>query len=484
MQAEDVAAVRVELDAFLRTFDPCMGRTQNRNNVRVYVSGLLSDLQRKSVEPIALRAEIPPRTLQEFLATSRWDHAGVRDRLQRRVANKHAHEFSLGIIDDTSFAKKGRKTPGVQRQYCGSLGKTENCVVSVHLGYAADDFQVLLDSDVFIPERAWSDDAARRCEAGIPDGVVHRPKWEMALEQYRRAIANGVRFRYVTFDEAYSRSREFLRSLDRLGQNWVAEVPADFHVWTQEPEVLRDEHTCGPGRPRTLPRLKKCNPQLCRVDDARKHSSVVRSYEAEMFRVHEGSKGPTVWEVKHLPVWPADANGLPGKPHHLFFTRNPLDANERVKYFVSNAPPGEPLDNLLLAAHGRWRIEKLFRDAKDELGLDHFEGRKFSGVSRHLLLTCVSLLFAAEFRGLRAEKKSADHREPSAHGDGEVGSVVDGRTSMHAGPRGVDRRGNPSRSSPQCDGRPQTSGKDARPPARRGHPVDVDANLRLAEVAL
>lgn len=483
MQTEDVVAVRGELDAFFRTFDPCMGRPQNRKNARVYVDGLLSDLQRKSVEPIALRADIPPRTLQEFLATSDWDHAGVRDRLQRRVANKHAHEFAIGIIDDTSFAKKGRKTPGVQRQYCGSLGKTENCVVSVHLGYAADDFQVLLDSDVFLPEHTWSDDPARRREAGIPDGVVHRPKWRMALEQYERAIANGVRFRFVTFDEAYSRSREFLRSLDRLGQNWVAEVPADFHVWTREPELLRDGRARGSG-PDALPRLKKCNPQLCRADDLFKHSPVVRSYEAEMFRVHEGSKGPTVWEVKHVPAWLADGNGLPGKQHHLFFTRNPLDANEQVKYFVSNAPPDEPLDNLLLAAHGRWRIERLFEDAKDELGLDHFEGRKFSGVSRHLLLTCVSLLFAAEFRGRRAEKKSEDHGEPSAHGDGGPGSHVVGRPPLHDGPRGLDLRENPSHSSPQCDGRGEAPGKDARPPARLEHPTVDVAHLRLAEVAL
>ena len=139
MDAQIILRIKPELTSYLHEFDDCFGRSQTRGHLRAYVQGQLSDLPRKSIEPMADAADIPPRTLQEFLSLSRWDEQRLRDRLQQRVAAHSAHEHSVGIIDESSFVKKGDKTACVQRQYCGAVGKRENCVVSVHLGYATPD---------------------------------------------------------------------------------------------------------------------------------------------------------------------------------------------------------------------------------------------------------------------------------------------------------------------------------------------------------
>ena len=155
MDAQTILEIKPALTGFLRGFDQCMGRGTNRRHLQTYVTGQLSDLQRKSIEPIADAAGASSRTLQEFLSLFRWDEAAARDALQQGVARDHADPHSVGLIDETSFHKQGKKTACVQRQYCGSRGKLENCVVSVHLGYAAGDFHTLPDGQLFLPEKTW-----------------------------------------------------------------------------------------------------------------------------------------------------------------------------------------------------------------------------------------------------------------------------------------------------------------------------------------
>ena len=190
----------------------------------------MSDLGEKSCEPIALAAGVPPRNLQEFLAAYKWDEDRARNRLQEMVVREDAGPNAVGIIDETSDVKQGDKTPGVQRQWCGTAGKTENCIVTVHLAYATGDFHCLLDGDLFLPE-SWSEDRDRCRAAGIPDDVVYRPKWKIALELLDRARGNGVVFDWLTFDEGYGGKPEFLRELAGRGQTFVAEVPKTFTGW-------------------------------------------------------------------------------------------------------------------------------------------------------------------------------------------------------------------------------------------------------------
>lgn len=433
MDAETILRIKPTLTQFLHEFEPCMGRVTNRRHLGTYVAGQLSDLQRKSIEPIADAAGVPPRTLQEFLGLLRWDEAAVRDRLQRRVARRHAHPHSIGILDETSFAKQGEHTACVQRQYCGSRGKKDNCVVAVHLGYAAGDFHTLLDGEPYLPEETWHEDRQRCRAAGIPDEVVYRAKWEMGLEQVQRALSNGVRFAWLTFDEWYGGKPPFLRGLERLGQNYVAELPTDFMVWTKPPEVMYREHHRhrGAGRRRKLPRVKVRNTPACEVRSVLVHSPKLRRVPWIRYRVKDGEKGPMVWEAKCIPVWIKDENGLPTGPYQLLLARNVLKPGE-VKFFLSNAPEGVSVETLLLVAFSRWRIERMFEDTKDELGLDHFEVRRYVAIQRHLILTGVSHLFLSEFRQEHGEKKRRSHHRPGADGHEGLGSSLDSGWAMLA----------------------------------------------------
>jgi SRSO17 transposase len=431
MDADTILRIKPALTRYLHEFDGCMGRATNRGHLRTYVAGQLGDLQRKSIEPMADAAGQPPRTLQEFLSLLRWDDVGVRDVLQRRVAQRHADPNSVGIFDETSFHKQGSKTACVQRQHCGSRGKQDNCVVSVHLGYAAGDFHTLLDGTLFLPEGTWHEDRDRCRAAGIPDDVVYRPKWQIALEQVRHALGNGVRFAWLTFDEGYGGKPPFLRALDALGQNYVAEIPVNFVGWTQSPEVMYREHVRDRelGRPRKLPRLKVRNTPACEVRNLLTCSPRLRKTPWETFRVKDGAKGPMVWEAKCVPFWIKDENGLPSRPHRLLIARNVLHPDE-IKFFLGNAPESVAVETLLLVAFSRWRIERMFEDSKDELGMDHFEVRKYGSIQRHLILTCVSHLFLVEFRLREGEKKRRADPRPTANRDQGPGSALDSQGTL------------------------------------------------------
>jgi len=423
MDAATILRIRPALTEYLHEFDGCLGRVTNREHLAAYVTGQLSDLDRKSIEPMADAAGVPPRTLQEFLGLLKWDESAARDRLQRRVARRHGHPHSVGIIDETTCVKKGDHTACVQKQYCGAVGKLENCVATVHLGYAAGDFHTFLAGELFLPED-WAANASRRRQAGIPYDAVYRPKWEIALGQIRHALGNGVRFSWLTFDEGYGGKPPFLRAIDALGQHYVAEIPVSFVGWTVEPEVLHRDHARDPrmGRPRKLPRLKVRNTSFAEVGEILRHSPILRQVPWETYRVKEGEKGPKVWKAKCIPFWIKDENGLPSRPHQLIVARSVLHPDE-VKFFLSNAPESVPVETLLLVAFSRWRIERLFEDGKTELGLDHFEVRHWRSISRHLILTCITQLFLAEFRETHRGKKFRPDDRPT--------------TDRHAIPRAV-----------------------------------------------
>ena len=260
MDADQFRRLETEFTAFLDRFGDCFSRKDTRAHLVVYVRGQLSDLPEKSVEPIALEAGVAPRTLQEFLSQLKWDEDRMRDRLQQDVAAEHAGPHTIGIIDETSDVKKGDKTPGVQKQWSGRLGKTENCIVTVHLGFARGDFHCLLDGELYLPE-SWDADRDRCREAGIPDSVVYRPKWQIGLELHQRAVYNGLVFEWITFDEGYGSKPEFMRELSSRGQMYVGEVPRSFAAWLDPPRVVnRRYRRNGKGRGRKVPRLASWQP--------------------------------------------------------------------------------------------------------------------------------------------------------------------------------------------------------------------------------
>jgi len=407
MDAQQIRELKPMLTRYLKRFDCCFARKDTRRHFPVYVQGQLSDLTGKSVEPIAKHAEVPVRTLQEFLALHKWDHDCMRDRLQEIVIAEHSGRHSIGIIDETSFVKKGDKTPGVQRQHCGTVGKQENCTVTVHLGYAVGDFHCLLDGELYLPE-SWSEDRRRCDEAGIPEDMVYRSKWKIALELYDRARTNGVHFAWLVFDEGYGGKPPFLRALDGRAQRFVAEVPRTFTGWIRPPRVTDRPFRRGRGRGRKTPRLVAGSKPARSVEQLLKRHPKLRDQPWVPYRVKDGEKGPMVWKVKHTLFYPKDERGLPGKPYHLVIAQNVLKPDE-IKFFISNAPPETKVEVLLLVGFSRWRVERRFQDQKSELGLDDYEGRRYLGLKRHLVLASVSHLFLAKVhQKLRGKKSRAD----------------------------------------------------------------------------
>jgi SRSO17 transposase len=458
MDASMILQIKPELTRFLHQFDGYFGRVTTRRYLDLYVEGQLGPLPRKSLEPMADAFGEPPRNLQEFLGLFRWDEQGVRNELQQYVARRYTCAQSVGVIDETSFVKKGNQTACVQRQYCGAVGKKENCVVSVHLGYATPEFYSLIDGEVFLPEQTWDQDRDRCRAAGIPDDVVYRAKWQMALEQYQRAVANGVRFAWLTFDEGYGGKGPFLRALGELNQSYVAEVPVNFCVWTQRPAVryqasARDRHH---GRPRHYPRLKvKSNPKV-EVQNVLAYSPRMRKIPWETYHVKDGTKGPLVWQAKRLLVYLPDERGLPTRPYHLLVARNVLDPSE-VKYFISNAPESTSVATLLRVAFTRWIIERAFEDSKTELGMDHFEVRKFGSIQRHLILSCLSHVFLSEFCLKHRGGKPGSDGLPGPRGHGDAGAAVGAGRTLFAEVCRADRCAVDASATTQHQGRPLPS---------------------------
>jgi SRSO17 transposase len=422
MDADQIRLLKPMLTRYLHQFDDCFARRDTRAHFSTYVDGQLSNLKEKSCEPIALAAGIPPRNLQEFLTSYRWEEDRTRERLQQIVVRQHAGPNAVGVVDETSDVKKGDKTPGVKRQWCGTVGKTENCIVTVHLAYATGDFHCLIDGDLFLPED-WAADRDRCRAAGIPDNVVYRPKWKIALELFDRARGNGVVFDWLTFDEGYGGKPEFLRELEGRKQTFVAEVPKTFTGWIREPRVTERPFRRAKGRGRKTPRTTSGSRPAMSVENMLRYSPELRDQPWVRYRVKDGEKGPMVWEVKHVWITVKDGRKLPGMRLHLVVARNVLDPTE-IKFFVSNAAPETSVQTLLLVAFSRWRVERCFEDQKQEVGLDQWEGRHWLGLKRHLILTSVSYLFLAGVRKALRGKKSGSDRMPSAHGGRSVGAEL------------------------------------------------------------
>jgi len=480
MDATEIRRLQPKLKKYLQQYRDCFGRSDTRGHLNTYVGGQLSKLDRKSVEPIALAAGVPPRTLQQFLNSLEWDQEQLIDTLQWRVARTYTSQRSIGLIDETSCPKKGDKTPGVQRQWCGATGKQDNCVTTVHLGYAVDDFHCLLDSELFLPE-SWSENRPRCRAAHIPDEMVYRPKWQIALELYDRARANGVSFAYLTFDEGYGGKPEFLRQLDARDQRYVAEVPRTFTGWLQAPYVTdRPYRRHGRGRGRATPRLGAGAAPAHSVEQHLNFSPDLRDQDWRRWRIKDTQKGPMVWETKHLLLTPKDENGLPAEPLHLIVARNVRDVLN-VKYFLSNAPRETPAKELLHVAFSRWRVERCFEDQKMELGFDHFEGRSYLGLKRHQAITAVSHLFLSETQQELRGEKSRVNGLSGPHGGSRTGALV-----------GAGTNGRPT--DPRCrGGRAQIHAAAQRPRAPlphsnnpqetrgAGHPTHRLAALRLEQ---
>ena len=225
-------------------------------------------------------------------------------------------------------------------------------------------------------------------------------KPQIALQSIDRALSNGIRVSAWTFDELYGRDGKFLDGLQQRRQAFVGEVPANFHGWVQKPRILRRQPKNGkkPGRTKKYPRLSRARPS-CEVRNLLLYSPVFRDQSWQPYRIKDTNKAPKVWEIKWAVFWRKGEDGLPGRRHCLIVARNVLTGE--VKFFVSNRVPGEKgvtLRWLLRVAFGRWSVESCFREAKDELGMDHYQVRGWRSLHRHFFVTQLSHLFCARMR--------------------------------------------------------------------------------------
>jgi SRSO17 transposase len=378
MTDQEIAELGPAFARFLGRYRGAFLQRRTAKHFDNYCRGLLSDLPRKSVEPIALSCGTAVRTLQEFLVTAHWDHEATRDHLQRHLAEV-VNEVpgdgigAVGVIDETSCVKKGEQTPGVQRQYLGCVGKIENGIVTVHVGVAKGRFRALLDAELYLPA-SWADDRDRCEDAGIPATLDYRAKWRIALDQLVRLGTNGHRFDWLTFDEGYGSKVPFLTVLSVIGQRFVAEVPVNFAVEVQ-------------GRRRSR-----------RADDVLPPAAARAGRRVRMTRE---TLNDQVWRAVTRPVRVA------GQAYTLIAAID--EATAEVKYFLTNAVTA-PLPRVLGVAFRRWMVEHTFRVAKQEAGMMHYEGRDYQGLTRHLILTLLVMGFVAvQTNRLRGEKSASDH---------------------------------------------------------------------------
>jgi len=406
MTEQEITALGPAFAGYLRRFRGCFGQDRTAGHFGTYCRGLLSNLPRKTAEPIALAAGTAVRTLQEFLATAKWDHGSARAALHRHlgevIAGPPADPLgTVGVIDETSCRKWGDHTPGVQRQYLGCVGKIDHGIVTVHVGVVRGTFQALLDAELYLP-KAWDADRERCRGAGIPDAVRYRPKWRIALDQLARLEGAGVRPDWLVFDEGYGAAVPMLRILNLAGRKFVAEVPVNFAV--------RDE---AGGRSR------RADERLTAAD----------ARAGSRHRIAHRTVRAPYWRAGSATVW------VGGREHALVAAVN--EATAEAKYFLTNAT-AEPVERVLAVAFRRWAVEHSFRLGKQEAGLMHYEGRDYTGLLRHLILALVVLGFVATHtERLRGEKPGGDGRAgvPGAE------PAVRGRVPPAAGrSRGASRR--------------------------------------------
>jgi len=357
----------------------------------------------------------------------------------------------------------------------GTVGKQENGIVTVHLAYAAGDFHCLVDGELFLPE-SWARDRMRCREAKIPETMTYRPKTEIALELFDRARAHGIHFAWLTFDEWYGGKPAFLQALEGREQSFVAEVPRSLMGWIDPPRVTARPLRRRRGRGRKVPRIVAGSRPARSVEHLLWWHAVMKEQDWQRFRVKDGEKGPMIWEVKHVRFHLQGADGLPGPCWHLLVARNVLDPTE-IKFFVSNAPPEASVGTILLVAFSRWRVERCFEDDKGEVGLDHYEGRRYPGLKRHLILSAISYLFLARTNQRLRGKKIRVDGLPSPHRRvGADSLVVAGgpRVGTAAGAHRPTHRAGPA---PQCLCSSLPHQANSPTSAEHGHQIDTDSRL-------
>ena len=400
---DDLQTLMKELNVYHALYADCFGRVEHGPLSQMYLQGLLSNLPRKSVEPMAITISGESRVtgLQKFIGTGVWEVDALAEKHRQEAARTIADAEGVWSLDGSDFPKKGKESVGVARQYCGRLGKIDNCQAGVFLAYASPKGYALLDRRLFLPEDWFSNEQKERwAKCRIPKDTTFKMKWELALAMLTQAVASGLfPGRWVTGDDAYGMVPEFRRRLPE-GLLCLLDIPCDTRVWTTRPETYVPKSS-GKGRRFTNERVKPGQPKPKTVMQLAKDPSL----QWKKVTIAEGAKGPIEAEVARLRVVEAYGN-VPGEDLWVFFRRSLADG--QVKYAFSNAPADTPLKEMVRVSGLRWPIEQCFQEGKGEIGMDHYEHRSWDAWHRHMTFVFIAQLFLLRMRHHFKKKSSLD----------------------------------------------------------------------------
>jgi SRSO17 transposase len=385
VRAADLEAQRAALIEFAEEMYGSLTRCDQRAKGEQYVRGLLLEGRRKSIQPMAARlADGDEQGLQQFITDSPWRDEPVRRRLARRMTAEIAP--AGWVVDDTGLPKDGRFSPGVAHQYCGALGKTANCQVLVSVNAATDGASCPLGWRLFLPE-SWDQDEQRRERARIPEEVRHVPKWQLALEILDELTGWGLERQVVQADGGYGDITAFRVGLEERELEYVVQVKGLTSAQPADALPVAPVYR-GRGRPPTARYPEK-------PASLKKLVLAASSEKVRTVGWREGDRGPLASQFIAIRVRPAndaqrEQDGV--LPERWLLAEWPKDKTEPVKYWLSNLPADTPMVTLVTLAKLRWRVEHDYRELKQCLGLDHYEGRTYSGLHHHL--TCVTVAHA------------------------------------------------------------------------------------------
>jgi SRSO17 transposase len=410
MTAKQMERCRQRLQTYLAEMLTPLGRSERRYWGSIYVRGLLLDGERKSAGAMAARIpEANEQNLQQFLSQSPWDWMPVWQAMAGCIESSFSSPQAW-VIDDTSFPKKGEHSVGVQRQYCGALGKKANCQVAVSLHRTDRNGSSPLGFRLYLPE-TWTEDQERCRQAGVPDPVGFQKKWELAVELIDQALAWGAkRPEAVLADSAYGDNGAFRHALQQRGLAYAMAVRHDGVVWTEPPVY---------GVP-TAPRAPGPKPKWISYGEQRPQT-LREVAEENRFRFRtltwrEGAKGPLRsrwWAGRVQTAWHWQQDEEPGPPLWLLIEW-PKEETEPTKYYLCDLPTETGLRRLVQIARGRWRVELDYQQMKEELGLDHFEGRSWAGWHHHVTLVLLAHLFLRLEQQRRSSKRKMDFARHAA----------------------------------------------------------------------
>ena len=397
MDLQATQGVALRFQAYTEHLSSVIGHADRREPLAAYCTGLLLPGDRKSVEPMAARiapGEVGAKhqSLHHFVAKAPWDETRLLAAMRGYVLPKMEERAPIRawIIDDTGMLKKGKHSVGVARQYCGQIGKQDNCQVAVTLSAASDHASLPIAFRLYLPE-PWANDEDRRRKAGIPENIAFQTKPQIALDQIGQAIADNVPKGIVLADAGYGNDTAFRSGLTEFGLSYVVGVQGSTAVWAPGTEPLLAKRWSGVGR----------KPKLLRRDDETKPvklSELAKTLPAKAWQtVHwrEGTKGALVSRFAALRVRPSHRDYWRAEPwpQEWLLIEWPDGEKEPAKYWLSTLPDGTTIATLVDTAKLRWRIERDFQDLKQEIGLDHYEGRGWRGFHHHAALSIAAYGF-------------------------------------------------------------------------------------------